>query len=229
MKMLNTVLMSAVVVATFASAAPAHAHNRDVAFRYKTTYSEFDRGFYDTYGYREQRCANDGWGNYTCFDRTRVAHESSYIWIEEEWYHDGYKRVVVYDRDPQVYFGNPYASYYVYDYGGYRRVERRELYYGPTYTYYDDWYYRDHYTVWVELDWNDPWTNLVVGAYTALVGVDILAHAHDNVDVAVGVASLGLAASSSWSAHEHAKRNSDLQKQIAKNKQGSDRDGNNVR
>ena len=177
----------AMLTLVIAGASTSQAYDR-TGYRYKAKYSDFDRGFSRTYGYTDE-CYTEYRRHSTrttCYDMDPY----EYVYVQEQVYYDSYgrryTRVTTY-RDE--YGSRPIAYYDCYEDSGYgRRVVSRE--------YYDDGYYygghrhwqHEHYTtVWVvNLDWNQWETKVFVGAYTSLLGIDILVHSNGGIDTLIG-------------------------------------------
>jgi len=184
--------------------------------RYQTTYRNWDRGFTQYYGYREERC------EYTTSQRMTVStcyefDSRDYLYVEER--NDGYYSQVTVYRDSS--YSTPYVTYYTYDDGfSHRGVGRRHFHESCSYYHRHPYYYDPYYTpyyhsvVWVTIDWDNGWHRIMTGAVVGLVGADLISNAKNDTDLVVGVAVLASGASSSASGIEKIQEDSRLQKAI---------------
>ena len=170
-------------------AGSAEAYDR-TGYRYKVRYVDFDRGFYQTYNYSETCYSEYSYGmtRTTCYDVAPY----DYVYVQEQTYYDSmghrYTRVTV-SRDEFGY--RPVAYYNVYHDSSVRsRVVYREYnddygYYHHYHHYRDDYYYNTYWVV--DLNWDNWETKVFLGAYTSLLGVDLIVNSHNDVGTLVGV------------------------------------------
>jgi len=218
MKQMKALLFGVTVVAALAGStldARADGYRAERGYRYRTTYHDWDRGVSRHYGYYETDCRvtyNRGVRYQTCYEM----EPTQYVYIEERHYSNGYQQINVYEYENA---STPYVTYYVYDDGYTRRVERRDFHHHRHYhdSYYSP-YWHHHETVWISLDWDNAFDKLIIGSYTMLIGADILAGAHSDGEAVVGLVALGLGSLSMSLASEQMKQESDLAKTIAAQK-----------
>lgn len=213
--MRGLILLALMGIALLSGVNHAEAYDR-VGYRYKVRYSDFDRGFYRTYGYAE-----------TCYTEYRYASTRTtcydvapydYVYVQEQTYYDSYgrryTRVTVY-RDQSGYY--PVAYYNVYRDNSYRSYVVYREYYSSShyyYTSYRTYYHTSYTTVWtVNLNWDNWETKVFVGAYTSLLGLDLLVNSNSDLGTAVGAALFIVGKAKK--AEGYKQRASELQKGIA--------------
>jgi len=222
MKFVSIVVLTMSVLATLSARAEGPYATK--GYRYRATYSQFDRGFHDHYGYAERResCQfqySNGWTSQTCFE----IQPTEYVYVEERFVDGGYSRVAVYRAEHDA---TPYAEYYAYSNGGDRRVERRHF---ESSVYFHDDYYCDrayyHETVWVSIDFNTWQGKMITGLEFAAIGTQIAAESRNEAGQVVGgtIAVLGSLSMSAGS--QQAERESELQKSIS---EAAKTDGTNL-
>lgn len=162
------------------------------AFNYRVTYQQWDSGFSSYYQYREI-CSQSygGYGVYqTCYNSSYFT-PSTYVYIEEYQMSGGYHRVRVF-RDRHHH--ELYATYYIYESGPIRRVEYREFYSEPDFSFpYESDSFIEHRHVWHSFDWNHGFAEVMVGAAGVGIGATVLASSGgDPALTLLGVGSMAL-------------------------------------
>ena len=225
MKNLSVWMFAIVALGMTAGSARAD-NNPQNEYRYKVVYRNWDRGFGDYYSYKEtcRSTSNGYFTSTTCYDSFQP---NDYVYVSEQRTNGGYTRVNVYRDEAGT---DAYAQYYVYDdYNGNRRVEHRHFYHNSYCD--DDWsdnrYYGTDEVVYVNIDWSTGWGKVIVGGYTTLIGLDILANCGNDDQVCEGIglaiAGVGSVSMSLGSRQNH--NESMLQKKIDQDSNGN---GNNV-
>lgn len=210
---------------------------KEESYRYSSHYREWNHGFYNYYGYREQECsfAGTGYGYVeTCYHMRPT--DIVYVWERRS---GNYRYITVYSDSA---YNVVVADYWVEDYGTVHQVHRRRYnndyyYYGPSY----ERCYRDSYTGYI--DCYDPYVSSVTlninfktaegkiatGLVVGMIGVDILANSHGD-DASMFLASMSLASASIMSAAgaDQLEKESGLAKSIAEAKASDDQKNSDV-
>lgn len=232
--MKNLVFML-LAMATVSISTNAHADPQE-SYRYKASYRDWNRGFYNYYGYREQVCDNTltSYGSIeTCYN----LRPNDTVWVWERR-NGGYRYITVYKDSG---YNQSVAHYWVSDDGYNRRVVRRRYnnsyyYYGPTYERcYDSYYgYVDCYdpyiaNVTINVDFSTAEGKIVTGAYVALIGVDIIANADSDEELLVGAISASLGSASAAKGFEQLEEESKLAKSVHEAKVANDLENNDIK
>jgi hypothetical protein len=160
------------------------------AYRYHGPYGDWDRGFHNYYGYQEQGgCARNP-NHYTCY-RPDYFRDSDEVYVEELHMSNGYDRVTVYTDSG---YSRSYVTYYVYDYGGVRRVEYRDFDHDDIYV--ERWVTTTttvHWDIWNQAKWNEGFNEWLVGSAVAITGLAVAESSNDGEVqlIALGVSVLG--------------------------------------